>query len=151
MTVVVVGGRCAHARDARTALATAALRPICPFRAPGHLRMLRAVDEHRSHGFLDGGNVWVLIPLAGISIPIVAIVAESPLAWVVGAVILIAAVTAAVRHIVLLRHRLRLEELAAQERVSLAERDRFAAIDRLVEPELRLPVELHRQEEPPER
>ena len=97
--------------------------------------------EGRSSGFFDGANVWILIPLAGISIPIFAIVAESPLAWALGAVILIAAITAGVRHIVLLKHRLRLEELGAQERLSLAERDRFAAIDRLVEPELRLPVD----------
>lgn len=97
------------------------------------------VDETRSHRLLEGGNVWVLVPLAGISIPIVAIVANSPLAVVAGAVILIAAITAAVRYIVILKHNLRLEELAAQQRLSLAERDRFAAIDRLVEPGLHTP------------
>jgi hypothetical protein len=107
------------------------------------------VDEQRSHGPFGEGNVWVLVPLAALSIPIFAIVADSALAVALGAVILIAAVTAAVRHIVVLRHRLRLEELAAQHRLSVAERDRFAAIDRLVEPEHHLPTDVHRDGPPP--
>ena len=91
-------------------------------------------DEHRSGGFLESGNVWVLIPLAALSIPILAVLTEdgSDLGWVVGLVLVVAAVTAATRHLLVLRHRLRMQELAAQERISLAERERFAAIDRLV-------------------
>lgn len=108
-------------------------------------------DERRSEGFFSSDNVWVLIPLAGISIPIFAVTADSPLVWVVGAVILIAAIAAAARHLLVLKHRLRLEELAAQERLSLAERDRFAAIDRLVEPDQRVPVHLQAEEPPPGR
>lgn len=122
-----------------------------PFPDGRAVSTMHGMDERRSHGFLDGANVWVLVPLAGISIPIFAIVASSPLAWVVGAVILIAATTAAVRHIVVLKHGLRLEELAAQERLSLAERDRFAAIDQLVEPDLRAPADLRREGPPLDR
>ena len=107
------------------------------------------VDEQRSHGGPFGeGNVWVLVPLAALSIPIFAIVADSPLALALGAVILIAAITAGVRHIVVLRHGLRMEELTAQQRLSVAERERFAAIDRLVEPDPRLPPDVRRDGPP---
>jgi hypothetical protein len=90
-------------------------------------------DRRPVEGFLQSDNIWVLIPVMALSIPIIAVAGSSPLVWVVGAVAVIAAVTAALRHLMVLRHRLRLDELAAQERLSLAERERFAAIDRLVD------------------
>lgn len=109
-------------------------------------------DGHRSEGFLESGNVWVLIPLAALSIPILGILTDDGAGtWVVGLVLVVAAVTAATRHLLVLRHRLRLEELAAQERVALAERERFAAIDRLVEPDLRLPDTSPREGAPHDR
>lgn len=110
---------------------------------------MSGMSADREPGFLAGDNVWVLIPLAGISIPIVAIVGPSPVfLGLIGAVILVVAVALAARSLMELKHRHRLDELAAQERVSLAERDRFAAIDRLVEPEA-WPAAVHRAGDEP--
>ena len=88
-------------------------------------------------GFFASGNVWVLIPLAGISIPLTAILSNSdgPLIWVLAAIAIIAAVTMAGRNVIQLRHRLRMQELAARERLALAERERYTAVDRMLERE----------------
>jgi len=88
-------------------------------------------------GFFASGNVWVLIPLAGISIPLTAILSSSdgPLIWVLAAIAIIATVTMAGRNVIQLRHRLRMQELAARERLALAERERFTAVDRMLERE----------------
>ncbi|MEJ7585357.1 MAG: hypothetical protein WKF43_15035 [Acidimicrobiales bacterium] len=74
-------------------------------------------------------NVWVLIPLAAISIPILAVLDDSPLGWFIGIIALVGARTLAARNLLQFRQRLRLEELAAQERLSIAERERFLAVD----------------------
>jgi hypothetical protein len=86
-------------------------------------------------GFLNGPNVWVLIPLAALSIPIVAIVGETPLMWFLGGALLVVAFMLASRNLMALRHRHRLEELEARERIALAERDRLSAVDRMLERE----------------
>ena len=97
--------------------------------------------ERYEPSFMRSDNVWVLIPLAALSIPIVAILDDSaimkslgdptilaPLAIIIGLVL-------AARNLMLLRHRLKLQEIAAQERVALAERDRFEAIENVLERE----------------
>jgi hypothetical protein len=85
--------------------------------------------------FFNGPNVWVLIPLAGISIPIIRVLDDSDLAWFVGGVLLIVAVTLAVRNVIVLRHRHRMEELEAKQQWALAERERLNAIDLMLERE----------------
>lgn len=96
--------------------------------------------------FLASENVWILVPLAALSIPILAIAlgnedAAPVFAVVIAAVALIAAVTFAVRNVVGFRHRLRLQELAAQERLAQAERERFRAAERMLgEPDRDLAV-----------
>lgn len=85
--------------------------------------------------FFTGPNVWVLIPLAALSIPIVAIVGETPLMWFLGGVIVVVAVTLAARNLMALRHQHRLQELQARERIALAEQDRLMAVDRMLERE----------------
>lgn len=91
----------------------------------------------RPPGFFASGNAWVLIPLAGISIPLTAVLGtvNGPFVWVLAAIAIIAALTMAGRNILELRHRLRMHELAAQERLALAERERFTAVDRMLERE----------------
>lgn len=79
--------------------------------------------------------MWVLIPLGALSIPILAIVDDSPIGWFFGLIALVGALTLSARHLMQFRHDLRLEEVAAQERLSIAERDRFTAVDRLFEPD----------------
>jgi hypothetical protein len=93
------------------------------------------VSSDGRSGFLSGPNVWVLIPLAGISIPIFGVVSEGPLAFFLGAVLLIAAVTLATRNVLQLKHQHRLEELEARQQLALVERERFVAIDRMLEQE----------------
>jgi hypothetical protein len=97
--------------------------------------------------FFAGENVWILVPLMALSIPILAITlsndAAAPIfAVVIAVVALIAAVTFAVRNVVGFRHRLRLQELAAQERLAQAERERFRAAERMLgepDPDLVVP------------
>lgn len=80
-----------------------------------------------------GDNVWVLIPLTALSIPIFAVIGDSPLAWFVGAVIALIAVTLAAGSLMTHRHNLRMQELEAQEKVIRAERDQLTAAERLLE------------------
>lgn len=80
-----------------------------------------------------GDNVWVLIPLAALSIPIFAVIGDSPLVWVIGGVIALAAVTLAIRSLMTHRHSLKMEELEARERIVRAERDQLSAAERLLE------------------
>lgn len=109
-------------------------------------------EKDRPEGFFQSDNVWVLIPLAGVSIPIFAVLGNSPwLLGLIGAVLLVVAVTLAARNLLALRHRHRLEEIAAKERLSLAERDRFTAIDRLVEPDPSVAAAAWAEDRPPSR
>lgn len=87
-------------------------------------------DEHRD-GL--GDNIWILVPLAALSIPIFAVVGSGPLAWVLGGVIALAAVTLAARSLMTHRHRLRMQELEAKERIARAEREQLSAAQRLLE------------------
>jgi hypothetical protein len=114
----------------------------------------RATDprgEPRREGFFASDNVWILIPLAALSIPILAVTGDSPLVWVIGALAVIAAITASTRSLLGDRHDLRLREMAVQERLAVAERERLAAVDRVLEHEgVPLPRldDLHRAPEP---
>jgi hypothetical protein len=89
----------------------------------------------RGGGFASSDNIWILIPLAALSIPILAIVGDTPLVWVLAVVALIGAVTASARYLLQLQHRQRLDEIAARERLAVAERDRYTAVERMLEQE----------------
>lgn len=91
-------------------------------------------SDERS-AFLSGPNVWVLIPLAGISIPIIGALSDGALAYFAGCILLVLAVTLAARSLLQLKHHHRLVELEARQRLALAERDRLTAIDQLLEHE----------------
>ncbi len=80
-----------------------------------------------------GDNVWVLIPLAALSIPIFSVVAGSPLVWFIGSVIALVAVTLAARSLMTHRSELRIQELEAEEKIIRAERDQLTAAERLLE------------------
>lgn len=82
-----------------------------------------------------GDNIWVLIPLAALTIPILAVSggSESPLTWSVGVLVIVVAVTLAVRSLMTHRHNLRLKEIEAQERASRAEREHLSAAQRILD------------------
>ncbi len=81
-----------------------------------------------------GDNIWILIPLAALSIPIFAVIGENTiLTTTVAAVVALMAVTLAIRSLMTHRHRLRMEELEAQERIIQAERQQLSAAERLLE------------------
>lgn len=81
-----------------------------------------------------GDNIWILIPLAALSIPIFAVIGNSTiLTTTVAGVVGLLAVTMAIRSLLTHRHRLRMEELEAQERIVRAERDQLTAAERLLE------------------
>lgn len=81
-----------------------------------------------------GDNIWILIPLAALSIPIFAVVgADSPLTYAIAGVIALVAVTLAVRFLMTHRHRLKMEELEARERIVRAEREHLSAAERILD------------------
>ena len=84
--------------------------------------------------FFRSDNVWVLIPLAALSIPILAIMKDTSwIGWVFGAVALVTALTVATRSLMNHRHSLKMKEIEAQERVMLAEREHLASAQRILE------------------
>jgi hypothetical protein len=83
-----------------------------------------------------GDNIWILIPLTALMIPIFAVIgsSENPaIAWVVAAVIALGAVTLAIRSLMTHRHNLLMEELEARERITRAEREHLSAAERILE------------------
>ncbi len=85
-------------------------------------------------GFLNGPNVWVLIPLAALSIPILAILAGSSwLPWLIIGLVMVAAVTLSVRSLLGYQHDLRMEELASKETVLRLEQEHLRSAERILE------------------
>ena len=81
-----------------------------------------------------GDNIWILVPLAALSIPIFAIIGENViLTSVVSGLIVLIAVTLALRSLMTHRHRLKMEELEAQERIVRAEREQLSAAEKILE------------------
>ena len=81
-----------------------------------------------------GDNIWILVPLAALSIPIFAIIGENViLTSVVSGIIVLIAVTLAIRSLMTHRHRLKMEELEAQERIVRAEREKLSAAEKILE------------------
>jgi hypothetical protein len=110
-------------------------RPAGRHRETG-LRTIAGMGEggqDPAHGFFQGDNIWILIPLAALSIPIIAVAGSTPFAWALAVAAVIGATTAAVRYLLVVRHRLALEELEAKQRLAVAERDRYDAINRMVD------------------
>jgi len=86
-----------------------------------------------------GDNIWILIPLTALMIPIFAVIGSSDnpaIAWVVMGVIALAALTVAVRSLMTHQHNLRMEELEARERIARAEREHLSAAERILELDL---------------
>jgi len=85
-------------------------------------------------GFLSGDNVWVLIPLAALSIPIIAILdGSSWLPWLVIGLVMVGALTLSVRSVLGYQHRLRMEELGAKENLLRLEHDHLRSTERILE------------------
>lgn len=81
-----------------------------------------------------GDNIWILIPLAALSIPIFAVIGENViLTSVIAGVVALMAVTLAIRSLMTHRHKLKMEELAAQERIVRAEREHLSTAERILE------------------
>ena len=81
-----------------------------------------------------GDNIWILIPLAALSIPIFGIIGENViLTSVVSGVVVLIAVTLAIRSLMTHRHRLKMEELEARERIIRAEREQLSAAEKILE------------------
>src|SRR5690606_24635628 len=77
---------------------------------------------------------WILIPLAALSIPIFGIIGENViLTSVVSGVVVLIAVTLAIRSLMTHRHRLKMEELEARERIIRAEREQLSAAEKILE------------------
>lgn len=83
-----------------------------------------------------GDNIWVLIPLAALMIPIFAVLGSAEntgVFWIFGGVVAVAAVTLAARSLMTHRHNLKMDELVAQERIVRAEREHLSAAERILE------------------
>jgi hypothetical protein len=79
-------------------------------------------------------NIWIIVPLAALSIPIVAIMRDTSwFGWVFGGVVLIAALAVAAWSLMNHRHELRMKEIAAQERLVKVEQEQLASAERLLE------------------
>lgn len=79
-------------------------------------------------------NIWIVIPLAALSIPILAILRDTPwVGWMFGAVVLIGALTMAARSLMTHRHDLRMKEIEAQERVARIEQEHLTSAQRILE------------------
>lgn len=92
-----------------------------------------------------GDNIWIVIPLTALMIPIFAVIGSSQnpaLVWVVAGVIAVAALTVAARSLMTHNHNLRMEELEAKERIARAERDQLSAAERLLELDTGVAAEL---------
>lgn len=84
--------------------------------------------------FFRSDNVWIFVPLAALSIPILAIFRDTSwVGWVFGSVVLVMALTVAARSLMNHRHSLKMKEIEAQERVMLAEREHLASAERILE------------------
>ena len=104
------------------------------------------MSENQS--FLRSSNVWVLIPLAALSIPILAVLSNTSwIGWVLGAVATITALTISAKSLMNHRHRLRLKEIEAQERVARIEHEHLTSAQRILE--LDDVQERLRRQEPP--
>lgn len=80
-----------------------------------------------------GDSIWILVPLAALSIPIFAIIGTNViLTSVVAAVIGLVAITLAARSLMTHRHNLTMVELEAKERIVRAEREQMSAAERLL-------------------
>ncbi len=81
-------------------------------------------------------NLWILVPLAALSIPIIAVLGSAD-NWVVSAAVVglmvLIAVTFIIRSLMTHRHNLRMRELEAQERIAHIEQQRLTAAERLLE------------------
>ncbi len=98
--------------------------------------------------FFEGDNIWILVPLAALSIPIFAIFSTAVwIPWLVVSLVMVAAVTIAVRSVVGYRHRLRMEELELRERLMRTEHEQLRSAERILE--LDDTKDLRRQMEPP--
>lgn len=83
-----------------------------------------------------GDNIWILIPLTALMIPIFAVIGSSQnpaIAWVVAGVIALGALTVAVRSLMTHQHNLKMEELEARERIAREERQHLTAAERILE------------------
>ncbi len=79
-------------------------------------------------------NIWIVIPLAALSIPVLAILRDTPwVGWMFGAVVLIGALTMAARSLMTHRHDLRMKEIEAQERVARIEQEHLTSAQRILE------------------
>ena len=84
--------------------------------------------------FLRSDNVWIVIPLAALSIPILAIMRDTSwIGWVFGSVVLVVALTLAARSLMNHRHSLKMKEIEAQERLMAAEKEHLASAQRILE------------------
>lgn len=94
--------------------------------------MLRSMAKDNRDS--SGDHIWILIPLAALSIPIFAVIDSNViLSAVIGAVIALVAVTLCGRYLISHRHRLKMVEMEAQERIVLAERSRLSTAERILE------------------
>ena len=82
----------------------------------------------------DGDNIWILVPLAALSIPIFAIFSTSVwIPWLVVSLLMVAAITIAVRSVLGYNHRLRMEELEMKERLMRSEHEQLRSAERILE------------------
>lgn len=89
---------------------------------------LQPMSDHRSN------NIWILIPLAALSIPVLAILRDTSwIGWMFGAVVLIGAISMAAKSLMNHRHELRMKEIEARERVARIEQEHLDSAQRILE------------------
>ena len=98
--------------------------------------------------FFEGDNIWILVPLAALSIPIFAIFSGAVwLPYLLFSVAMVVVITIAVRSVMGYSHRLRMEELEMKEKLMRSEHEQLRSAERILE--LDDTKDLRRQMEPP--
>lgn len=95
--------------------------------SPGyHWGMAKAPDR--------SGNIWILVPLAALMIPIIAIAGNNPVFWAIFAMaVVLGGGTLAARNLMSHRHELRMAEIEAQAKVMAEERAQLEVANRILD------------------
>lgn len=93
------------------------------------------MTDNNSKRTRDRDDWWVVVAGMGLLIPIIGVSGgpDSDLAIIIGVIAVIAALTLVARSLMTHRHRLRLVEIEARERMLRAERDQLSTAERILE------------------
>lgn len=85
-------------------------------------------------------TIWILVPLAALSIPIFAVIGDNTaLTVAVGVVLAIVAIVIGARSLMTHRHELTMRELEARERIVRAEKEQLTEAQRIIDRDTNIP------------